>query len=110
MQLASADMVHDPADAVAFNSDPALPETMAATAAFLLDNGLPGEEDSSAHFVAVACRNASAAGDPYSMRLRHDDTCMRVAVDASLRAVPATLPALQDRGPAPGPPEYFRPR
>lgn len=83
-QLASTEMFHDPADAVAFTSDPALPETMVAVAAFLFDKGILGEGAPSADFVGVAYPDGSVTGDPNNVRLRYDTTYMQMAADGAL--------------------------
>jgi len=83
-QLASTEMFWDPADAVAFTSDPALKETMVNVAEFLFDKGILGEGAPSADFVGVEYPDGSTTGDAGNVKMRYDTTFMQMAADGAL--------------------------
>ena len=83
-QLDSTEMFYDPAEAVAFTSDAALPMTMTNVAEFLFDKGILGEGAPSADFVGVAYPDGSITGDPNNVMFRYDTTFMQMAADGSL--------------------------
>ncbi|MEM6409171.1 MAG: putative urea ABC transporter substrate-binding protein [Pseudomonadota bacterium] len=83
-QLASTEMFWDPADAVAFTSDPALKDTMVNVAEFLFDKGILGEGAPSADFVGVAYPDGSTTGDAGNVKMRYDTTYMQMAADGAL--------------------------
>jgi len=83
-QLASTEMFYTPAEAVAFTSAPALPETMVAVGAFLFDKGILGVGAPSADFVGVAYPDGSVTGDANNVTLRFDTTYMQMAADGAL--------------------------
>ncbi len=83
-QLASTEMFYTPAEAVAFASSPALPETMVAVADFLFDKGILGEGAPSADFVGVAYPDGTITGDAGNVTFRFDTTYMQMAADGAL--------------------------
>jgi len=83
-QLASTEMFYDPADAVAFTSSEALPETMVNVAEFLFDKGILGEGAPSADFVGVEYPDGSITGNPDNVQFRFDTTYMQMAADGAL--------------------------
>ncbi|MEM8630040.1 MAG: putative urea ABC transporter substrate-binding protein [Pseudomonadota bacterium] len=83
-QLASTEMFYDPAEAVAFTSDPALKTTMVEVAEFLFDKGILGEGAPSADFVGVAYPDGSTTGDANNVKMRFDTTYMQMAADGAL--------------------------
>ncbi|MEO1679863.1 MAG: putative urea ABC transporter substrate-binding protein [Pseudomonadota bacterium] len=83
-QLASTEMFYDPADAVAFTSDPALKDTMVNVAEFLFDKGILGEGAPSADFVGVEYPDGSTTGDAGNVKMRYDVTYMQMAADGEL--------------------------
>ncbi|MFK7746194.1 MAG: putative urea ABC transporter substrate-binding protein [Roseobacter sp.] len=83
-QLASTEMFYDPADAVAFTSDAALPATMVSVAEFLFDKGILGEGAPSADFVGVEYPDGSVTGSEANIMFRFDTTYMQMAADGQL--------------------------
>ncbi|MFK7878140.1 putative urea ABC transporter substrate-binding protein [Roseobacter sp.] len=83
-QLASTEMFFDPAEAVNFASDPALPATMVSVAEFLFDKGILGEGAPSADFVGVAYPDGSISGAEDNVMFRYDTTYMQMAADGAL--------------------------
>ena len=83
-QLDATQMFYDPAAAVAFASDPALPGTMTSVAEFLFDKGILGTGAPSADFVGVAYPDGSTSGDANNVMFRFDTTYMQMAADRAL--------------------------
>ncbi|WP_249218907.1 putative urea ABC transporter substrate-binding protein [Loktanella sp. SALINAS62] len=83
-QLDATQMFYDPADAVAFTSDAALPGTMTSVAKFLFDKGILGTGAPSADFVGVAYPDGSTSGDADNIMFRYDVTYMQMAADGAL--------------------------
>ena len=83
-QLASTEMFTDPAAAVAFAADPALPETMTGVAEFLFDKGILGEGAPSADFVGIAYPDGAVVGNEANVTMRFDTTYMQMAADGAL--------------------------
>ena len=83
-QLDATQMFYDPAAAVAFASDPALPGTMTSVAEFLFDKGILGTGAPSADFVGVAYPDGSTSGDANNVMFRFDTTYMQMAADGAL--------------------------
>ncbi|CTQ48816.1 putative urea ABC transporter substrate-binding protein [Jannaschia donghaensis] len=83
-QLGSTQMFFAPEDAVAFTSDPALPETMVSVADFLFDKGILGEGAPSADFVGVEYPDGSITGSADNVMFRYDATYMQMAADGAL--------------------------
>ncbi|WP_299500054.1 putative urea ABC transporter substrate-binding protein [uncultured Roseobacter sp.] len=83
-QLASTEMFYDPAAAVSFTSDAALPDTMVSVAEFLFDKGILGEGAPSADFVGVAYPDGTITGDENNVMFRFDTTYMQMAADGAL--------------------------
>jgi NitT/TauT family transport system substrate-binding protein len=83
-QLASTEMFFDPAAAVAFTADAALPDTMANVAAFLFDKGILGTGAPSADFVGVSYPDGSTTGDEANIKFHYDTTYMQMAAEGAL--------------------------
>lgn len=83
-QLATTKMFWTPAEALAFAQGPDLPKTMAHVAKFSFDHGLLGEGASSADFIGVGFPGGAVAGDKANLKLRFDDTYMKMAADQKL--------------------------
>ena len=83
-QLDATQMFFDPAEAVAFTSDAALPGTMTSVAEFLFDKGILGTGAPSADFVGVAYPGGSISGDANNVMFRYDTTYMQMAADGAL--------------------------
>ena len=83
-QLEATEMFWDPADAVAFASDPALKDTMVNVAEFLFEKGILGEGAPSADFVGVEYPDGSTTGDTGFVKMRYDTTYMQMAADGAL--------------------------
>lgn len=83
-QLASTEMFFTPAEAVAFTSDAALPETMVSVAEFLFDKGILGEGAPSADFVGVEYPDGGVTGNADNVMFRYDTTYMQMAADGAL--------------------------
>ncbi len=83
-QLASTEMFTDPAAAVAFASDPALPDTMTGVAEFLYDKGILGTGAPSADFVGIEYPSGDVVGNPDNVTLRFDASYMAMAAEGAL--------------------------
>lgn len=83
-QLNATQMFYDPASAVAFTADAALPGTMTNVAEFLFDKGILGEGAPSADFVGVAYPDGAISGDANNVMFRYDITYMQMAADGAL--------------------------
>ena len=83
-QLASTEMFTDPAAAVAFVSDPALPGTMTGVAEFLYDKGILGTGAPSADFVGIEYPSGDVVGNPDNVTLRFDASYMAMAAEGAL--------------------------
>ncbi len=83
-QLASTRMFYDPADAVAFATGTALPETMQHVAQFSFDHGLLGEGAADAGFVGIAFPDGSVQGSEENVKLRFDAEYMGMAAQGKL--------------------------
>ncbi|MBU2359063.1 MAG: lipid kinase, partial [Alphaproteobacteria bacterium] len=83
-QLDATQMFYDPAAAVAFTADAALPGTMTSVANFLFDKGILGEGAPSADFVGVAYPDGATSGDANNVMFRYDTTYMQMAADGAL--------------------------
>lgn len=83
-QLAATKMFYTAADAVAFTTSKALPETMKKVAAFSFDHGLLGEGAKSADAVGMAFANGVSTGDSANVKLRFDPSFMQMAADGKL--------------------------
>lgn len=83
-QLATTKMFYAPGEAVEFTSSAALPETMKFVAEFLFDKGILGEGAPSPEFVGVQFPDGSTYGDANNVKLRFDNTYMKMAADSAL--------------------------
>lgn len=83
-QLATTKMFWTPAEAVGFTQGPDLQKTMAHVAKFSFDHGLLGEGASSAGFIGIGFPGGVVAGDKANLKLRFDDTYMKMAADQKL--------------------------
>ncbi len=83
-QLATTQMFYNPADAVAFNNDEKLIETMKFVAQFLFDHGILGEGASSPDFVGMEFPGGKTLGDTANLKLRFDPTYMAMAAEGAL--------------------------
>ncbi|MFP5464458.1 MAG: biopolymer transporter ExbD [Gammaproteobacteria bacterium] len=83
-QLATTQMFYLPAEAVAFSRDPALLRTMDYVRTFSFAHGLLGEGAKSADAVGIAFPGGSTLGDTGNVKLRFDDTYMKMAADGAL--------------------------
>ena len=83
-QIATTQMFYDPADAVAFNNQDKLIDTMSFVANFLFDHGILGEGASSPDFVGMEFPNGKTLGDTSNLKLRFDPTYMAMAAEGGL--------------------------
>lgn len=83
-QLASTQMFYNAADAVAFTQCPALVKTMDKVAGFSFEHGLLGEGATSADAVGMAFPGGATYGDKANIKLRFDDSFMKMAADKAL--------------------------
>ncbi len=83
-QLATTRMFYKPAEAVAFSRDPALRRTMDYVRTFSFAHGLLGEGAKSADAVGIAFPGGSTLGDGGNVKLRFDDTYIKMAADGAL--------------------------
>ncbi len=83
-QLAATEFFFDPADAVAFTADAALPATMTSVAEFLFDKGILGEGAPSADFVGIEYPGGVTTGDAGNIQFRFDTSYMQMAADGAL--------------------------
>ena len=83
-QLATTRMFYTPADAVAFSRDPALLRTMDYVRTFSFGHGLLGEGAKSADAVGIAFPDGKTLGDAGNVKLRFDDSYMKMAAEGAL--------------------------
>lgn len=83
-QLATTRMFYQAADAVAFATGPALPETMAHVAKFSFDHGLLGEAAPDAGFIGIAFPGGAVQGNKDNLKLRFDAEYMQMAAEGKL--------------------------
>jgi NitT/TauT family transport system substrate-binding protein len=83
-QLATTRMFYKAADAVAFATGPALPETMKHVAQFSFDHGLLGEGAKDAGTVGIAFPGGAVQGAKDNVKLRFDADFMRMAAEGKL--------------------------
>lgn len=83
-QLASTQMFYNAADAVAFTKSPALVKTMDSVATFSFEHGLLGEGATSAEAVGMAFPGGVTYGNKSNIKLRFDDSFMKMAADNAL--------------------------
>ncbi len=83
-QLATTQMFYEPAEAVAFNKEDKLIETMKFVAQFLFDHGILGEGADSPDFVGMDFPGGKTLGDTSNIKLRFDPTYMAMAAEGKL--------------------------
>ncbi len=83
-QLKTTNMYYNPADAVKFNNSEDIVKTMEFVAKFSFDHGLYGEGASDYGFVGIEFPNGKVVGDKGNIKLRFDDTYMKMAADGKL--------------------------
>jgi NitT/TauT family transport system substrate-binding protein len=83
-QLATTALFYEPAEALRLATGPQLPDTMKRVANFSFDKGLLGEGARSADAIGVAFPNGAVNGNAKNIKLRFDDTYLRLAVDGKL--------------------------
>jgi len=82
-QLAATEMFFEPADALAFVTDPQLRTTMQYVAEFSYEHGLLGEGAPNPEFIGVETP-AGVYGNPANIKLRFDPVFMQMAADGEL--------------------------
>jgi len=83
-QLKTTNMFYDAKDAVKFNNSTEIMKTMEFIAKFSFDHGLYGEGASDYGFVGIEFPNGKVVGDKGNIKLRFDDTYMKMAADGKL--------------------------
>jgi NitT/TauT family transport system substrate-binding protein len=83
-QLKTTKLFANPAEAVAFTQSPEVQATMAKVASFSFDHGLLGEGAGSADFIGIGYPGGATSGDAGNVKLRFDDTYMKLAADGAL--------------------------
>jgi NitT/TauT family transport system substrate-binding protein len=83
-QLQATQMFYNAADAVAFSKSPELVKTMGSVAGFSFDHGLLGEGAASAEAVGMAFPGGVTYGNKANIKLRFDDSFMKMAADKAL--------------------------
>lgn len=83
-QLKTTNMYYTPASAVEFNNSDEIMKTMEFVAKFSFDHGLYGEGASDYGFVGIEFPKGKVIGDKGNIKLRFDDTYMKMAADGKL--------------------------
>ena len=83
-QLKTTRLFSNPADAVAFTQSPDVQKTMVNVAKFSFDHGLLGEGADSADFIGIGYPGGVVTGSKDNVKLRFDDTYMKLAADRKL--------------------------
>lgn len=83
-QLKTTAMMFTPADMLAFVTSPKLPETMKRVSQFSFDKKLLGDGAKSADAIGVAFPGGKVNGNAKNVKLRFDDTYLRLAADGKL--------------------------
>ena len=83
-QLKTTHLFYTPADNLAFISSPDLPKTMQRVATFSFEKGLLGDGAQSADFIGMAFPGNLSAGDAANVKLRFDDSFVKMAADGKL--------------------------
>ena len=83
-QLAATQMFYTPGPAVEFLRSPLLRETMSSVTAFSFEHGLLGEGAPDAGFIGVELPGGEVLGSTDNVKLRFDDTYMKLAADGAL--------------------------
>jgi NitT/TauT family transport system substrate-binding protein len=74
----------DPAEAVSFTTSSALVDTMKMVAGFSFDHGILGEGAKSAEAIGMSFSGGKTLGDTANLKLRFDETYMKMAADGKL--------------------------
>jgi len=83
-QLATTAMLYEPAEALRLATSPQLPDAMKRVAKFSFDKGLLGAGARSADAIGVAFPDGVVNGNAQNIKLRFDDTYLRLAADGKL--------------------------
>lgn len=83
-QLKTTNMFYTPASAVKFNNSEQIMKTMEFVAKFSFNHGLYGEGASDYGFVGIEFPKGKVIGDKGNIKLRFDDTFMKMAADGKL--------------------------
>ncbi len=83
-QLKTTHLFYTPADNLAFTTSGDLPKTMQRVAQFSFDKGLLGDGAQSADFIGMAFPGNVTQGDVGNIKLRFDDSFVKLAADGKL--------------------------
>ena len=83
-QLKTTHLFYTPADDLAFTTSADLPKTMQRVAQFSFEKGLLGDGAQSADFIGMAFPGNVTLGDVGSVKLRFDDSFVKMAADGKL--------------------------
>ena len=83
-QLKTTNMYYTPSEAVKFNNSEELIKTMEFVAKFSFDHGLYGEGAKDYGFVGIEFPNGKTVGDKKNIKLRFDDTYMKMALEGKI--------------------------
>ncbi|MBU3015839.1 putative urea ABC transporter substrate-binding protein [Poseidonibacter lekithochrous] len=83
-QLKTTHMYYDAKKAVEFVQSPEIIKTMKFISKFSFDHGLYGDGASDENFVGIEFPNGKTIGDKGNIKLRFDDTYMKMAAESSL--------------------------
>lgn len=83
-QLSTTRMFYQPKEAVDFTQSAKLPETMKNVASFSFTHGLLGEGAADWGFIGMAFPGGKTIGDKNNIKLRFDDSYMKMAADNQL--------------------------
>ncbi|WP_225084930.1 putative urea ABC transporter substrate-binding protein [Pectobacterium colocasium] len=83
-QLKTTHLFYSPQDNLAFLTSPDLPNTMKRVADFSFDKGLLGAGAQSADFIGMTFPGQITQGDSANVKLRFDDTFVRLAAENKL--------------------------
>lgn len=83
-QLKTTHLFYTPADNLTFVTSADLPKTMQRVATFSFDKGLLGDGAQSADFIGMAFPGNVNAGDTGNVKLRFDDSFVKLAADGKL--------------------------
>lgn len=83
-QLKTTALFHTPREMLDFVTAPALPQTMKRVSQFSFEKGLLGEGAKGADAIGVAFPGGTVNGNAKNVKLRFDDTFLKLAVDGKL--------------------------
>lgn len=83
-QLRTTNLFYDAKDALKFNNSDEIMKTMEFVAKFSFNHGLYGDGAADYGFVGIEFPNGKVIGDKGNIKLRFDDTYMKMAADGSL--------------------------